>query len=370
MFLIFTADKSFRDMKVLKQSQSIIVSGESGAGKTESTKYILRYLCDDGKGGYEPGPIELKILEANPVLEAFGNAKTTRNNNSSRFGKFIQVHFGKQLNVAGGHISHYLLEKSRICTQSPDERNYHVFYLLCAGAPNPLRQQLNITCPDDYRYLCSGCTRYFTNQTTESKLSPQQKSKAHASTGALRDSLLDDVSGFFELDRALSHLGLSNDAKVDVYATVAAVLHLGNIDFEDNPEDRKGGCRVADRAEAALITSARLLGIDAGELRQALVSRVMQSARAGAKGTVIMVPLKVHEASSARDALAKAVYSKLFDFIVRTINKSIPYQESSYYIGVLDIAGFGKSLIYKIWKVRRPVTKLRCIKAWGVRPLL
>ncbi|PSN48703.1 Unconventional myosin-VI [Blattella germanica] len=142
------ADKSFRDMKVLKQSQSIIVSGESGAGKTESTKYLLRYLCE--LWGSSAGPIEQKILDANPVMEAFGNAKTTRNNNSSRFGKFMEVHFDNRYQVVGGFISHYLLEKSRICRQSEHERNYHVFYLLCAGAPEKLREQLNITKPDDF----------------------------------------------------------------------------------------------------------------------------------------------------------------------------------------------------------------------------
>lgn len=167
-------------MQVLKQSQSIIVSGESGAGKTESTKYLLRYLCD--LWAKAAGPIEQKILDgnknfletrrpgwrpgrwtdikftlyffyflANPILEAFGNAKTTRNNNSSRFGKFIEVHFDAKCQVVGGHISHYLLEKSRICVQSPEERNYHVFYMLCAGAPKELRQKLKLTKPDDYR---------------------------------------------------------------------------------------------------------------------------------------------------------------------------------------------------------------------------
>lgn len=142
------ADKAFRDMRVFKQSQSIIVSGESGAGKTESTKHLLRYLCDTY--GAEAGPIEQKILDANPVLEAFGNAKTTRNNNSSRFGKFIEVHFDKKFKVAGGHISHYLLEKSRICSPTGDERGYHVFYMLMAGAPESLRQQLSLTKPDDF----------------------------------------------------------------------------------------------------------------------------------------------------------------------------------------------------------------------------
>lgn len=141
-------DKAYRDMRVLKQSQSIIVSGESGAGKTESTKHLLKYLCDSW--GAEAGLLEQKILDANPVLEAFGNAKTTRNNNSSRFGKFIEVHFDKSFKVAGGHISHYLLEKSRICSPQGDERSYHIFYMLMAGAPEGLRQSLGLTKPDDY----------------------------------------------------------------------------------------------------------------------------------------------------------------------------------------------------------------------------
>lgn len=143
------ADKAIRDMRVLKSSQSIIVSGESGAGKTESTKYLLKYLCYSSNDS--SGPIESKILDANPILEAFGNAKTTRNNNSSRFGKFIEVHYDGKSQVVGGYISHYLLEKSRICTQSSEERNYHVFYMLLAGAPSSLRQKLGLTKPDDYK---------------------------------------------------------------------------------------------------------------------------------------------------------------------------------------------------------------------------
>ena len=134
------ADKAFRDMKVLKQSQSVIVSGESGAGKTESTKHILNYLCTNF--GQTTGSLEKKILNANPILEAFGNAKTTRNNNSSRFGKFIEIHFDGKCQVVGGYISHYLLERARVVSQNPQERNYHIFYQLCAGAPEDLRRKL------------------------------------------------------------------------------------------------------------------------------------------------------------------------------------------------------------------------------------
>jgi len=331
-------DKSFRDMKALKQSQSIIVSGESGAGKTESTKYLLRYVCE--LWGTTAGPIEQRILDANPVMEAFGNAKTTRNNNSSRFGKFMEVHFDSRCQVVGGFISHYLLEKSRICLQSEHERNYHVFYLLCAGAPDKLRQQLSITKPDDFHYLNYGCTQYFTTSASEKKLNNSQKSQSHLKKGGLRDTLLDDVEDFTNMDNALSRLGLNDDARLNIYTMVASVLHLGNVAFEDNPEDRKGGCKVCANSEKSLTIAARLMGVDPGELRQALVSRVMQSNRGGLKGTVIMVPLKVYEANSARDALAKAVYSNLFDYIVQHINKSIPFKASSYYIGVLDIAGF------------------------------
>ncbi|XP_045535072.1 myosin heavy chain 95F isoform X1 [Papilio machaon] len=331
------ADKAFRDMKSFKQSQSIIVSGESGAGKTESTKYILKYLCDLWAKG--AGPVEQKILDANPILEAFGNAKTTRNNNSSRFGKFMEVHFSAKYQVVGGHISHYLLEKSRICTQSAEERNYHVFYLLCAGAPQELRAALKITKPDDYQYLKNGCTQYFTSAGSEKKISASQKSKQQAAKGGLRDPILDDVEDFQRLHQALSRVGLTEEEKRSVYSVVAAVLHLGNVEFEEDGGAR-GGCSVAQHSEPALAAAAHLLGVDAAELRMALVSRLMQSSRGGLKGTAIMVPLKPYEAMNARDALAKAVYSRLFDYIVHRINASIPFQASAYYIGVLDIAGF------------------------------
>ncbi|XP_071535802.1 myosin heavy chain 95F isoform X4 [Panulirus ornatus] len=332
------ADKAFRDMKVLKQSQSIIVSGESGAGKTESTKYILRYLCESW--GAKVGHLEAKILDANPVLESFGNAKTTRNNNSSRFGKFIEIHFNERFSVVGGFISHYLLEKSRIVVQGPHERNYHIFYQLCAGAPEQLRQLLKLGTPDQYNYLRKGCTQYFCSKDTEKSLEANRKSSNHQKRGPLKDPILDDVRDFATMDKALGNFGLNNQERLAVYTTVAAVLHLGNITFEENPEDTKGGCMVSPGCEGSLKTAASLMGVDPAELSQALLSRVMQTSKGGLKGTVIMVPLKMYEASGARDALAKAMYSKLFDYIVHRINQSIPFSSSSYYIGILDIAGF------------------------------
>lgn len=332
------ADKSFREMKSLKQSQSIIVSGESGAGKTESTKYILRYLCESG--GSHAGPIEQRILDANPILESFGNAKTLRNNNSSRFGKFMEIHFNEKFVVVGGYISHYLLEKSRICGQSKGERNYHIFYQLCAGAPDALRQKLKLTTPDAYQYLSKGCTQYFCCSESEKRLNVNQKSLDHQKKGPLKDPLVDDIKDFQTLDVALTRIGLDDNEKFAIYTQVAAVLHLGNVKFEDSPDDTRGGCRVANNSLPSLSAAATLMGVGPDELQQCLLSRVMQTSKGGAKGTIYMVPLKVHEAQNARDALAKAMYSRLFDRIVHRINRSIPFSSSAYYTGVLDIAGF------------------------------
>ncbi|XP_030880090.1 unconventional myosin-VI [Leptonychotes weddellii] len=244
------ADKAFRDMKVLKMSQSIIVSGESGAGKTENTKFVLRYLTESYGTGQD---IDDRIVEANPLLEAFGNAKTVRNNNSSRFGKFVEIHFNEKSSVVGGFVSHYLLEKSRICVQGKEERNYHIFYRLCAGASEDIREKLHLSSPDNFRL---------------------------------------------------------------------------------------GGCNLKNKSTQALEYCAELLGLDQDDLRVSLTTRVMLTTAGGTKGTVIKVPLKVEQANNARDALAKTVYSHLFDHVVNRVNQCFPFETSSYFIGVLDIAGF------------------------------
>uniref|UniRef100_A0A493T1N5 Unconventional myosin-VI n=1 Tax=Anas platyrhynchos platyrhynchos TaxID=8840 RepID=A0A493T1N5_ANAPP len=326
------ADKAYRDMKVLKMSQSIIVSGESGAGKTENTKFVLRYLTESYGTGQD---IDDRIVEANPLLEAFGNAKTIRNNNSSRFGKFVEIHFNEKNSVVGGFVSHYLLEKSRICVQGKEERNYHIFYRLCAGAPEDIREKLYLSSPDSFRYLNRGCTRYFANKETDKQILQNRKSPEYLKAGSLKDPLLDDHGDFNRMCTAMKKIGLDDAEKLDLFRVVAGVLHLGNIDFEE-AGSTSGGCTLKARSQTALECCAALLGLDEDDLRGSLTTRVMLTTAGGRQ----RVPLKVEQANNARDALAKTVYSHLFDHVVNRVNQCFPFETSSFFIGVLDIAGF------------------------------
>ncbi|XP_028858622.1 myosin VIa isoform X12 [Denticeps clupeoides] len=330
------ADKAFRDMKVLKMSQSIIVSGESGAGKTENTKFVLRYLTTSYGTGQD---IDERIVEANPLLEAFGNAKTVRNNNSSRFGKFVEIHFSEKNAVVGGFVSHYLLEKSRICRQSQEERNYHIFYRLCAGASEDIRQRFYLSSPDTFRYLNRGCTRFFSTKDTDKQILQNRKSPEHLKAGPLKDPLLDDHGDFNRMCVAMKKIGLDDTEKLDMFRVVAGVMHLGNIDFEE-AGSTSGGCNIRNQSRETLEHCAELLGLDEEDLRISLTTRVMLTTAGGAKGTVIKVPLKVEQANNARDALAKAIYSCLFDHVVTRVNQCFPFDASATFIGVLDIAGF------------------------------
>ncbi|KAM9496770.1 myosin VIa isoform 2-T2 [Clarias gariepinus] len=330
------ADKAYRDMKVLKMSQSIIVSGESGAGKTENTKFVLRYLTTSYGTGQD---IDERIVEANPLLEAFGNAKTVRNNNSSRFGKFVEIHFNEKNTVVGGFVSHYLLEKSRICRQGKEERNYHIFYRLCAGAPEDIREKFHLSSPNTFRYLNRGCTRYFATKDTDQKLLKNCKSPEHLKAGPLTDPLLDDHCDYNRMAVAMKKIGLGDTEKLDLFKVVAGVLHLGNIDFEE-AGSTSGGCNLKKQSSTALEYCAELLGLDEEDLRVSLTTRVMLTTAGGAKDTSIKVPLKVEQANNARDALAKAVYSRLFDHVVTRVNQCFPFDSSANFIGVLDIAGF------------------------------
>ncbi|XP_073228472.1 unconventional myosin-VI-like isoform X3 [Porites lutea] len=293
-------------MRAYKQSQSVIVSGESGAGKTESTKYILRHLTESWGSG-DQGRIEQRILEANPLLESFGNARTVRNINSSRFGKYVEVHFNEKVTVVGGFISHYLLEKSRICKQSHGERNYHVFYRLCSGAPQQLKSKLGITKAEDFLYL---------------------------NRGTIKDKNLDDASDYRRMEESMNKVGFSEEEKANIFKVVAAVLHIGNIAFEES-QDKDGGSAMSSKSTNSLHTAAQLLDVSPEELKMSLTTRMMS-----AGGSDMRVPLKPEQASAARDALGKALYTKLFDHIVAQVNQCFPFESSSTYIGVLDIAGF------------------------------
>uniref|UniRef100_A0A671USW1 Unconventional myosin-VI n=1 Tax=Sparus aurata TaxID=8175 RepID=A0A671USW1_SPAAU len=330
------ADKAYRDMKVLKMSQSIIVSGESGAGKTENTKFVLKYLTTSYGTGQD---IDERIVEANPLLEAFGNAKTVRNNNSSRFGKFVEIHFNEKNAVVGGFVSHYLLEKSRICRQSSEERNYHIFYRLCAGATEDIRQKFHLSSPDTFRYLNRGCTRFFASKDTDKQILQNRKSPEHLKAGPLKDPLLDDQGDFNRMCVAMKKIGLDDTEKLDLFRVVAGVLHLGNINFEE-AGSTSGGCTIKNQSSQTLEYCAELLGLEEDDLRVSLTTRVMLTTAGGVKGTVIKVPLKVEQANNARDALAKAVYSRLFDHVVTRVNQCFPFDSSANFIGVLDIAGF------------------------------
>ncbi|NWH92376.1 MYO6 protein, partial [Aegithalos caudatus] len=322
------ADKAFRDMKVLKMSQSIIVSGESGAGKTENTKFVLRYLTESYGSGQD---IDDRIVEANPLLEAFGNAKTVRNNNSSRFGKFVEIHFNEKNSVVGGFVSHYLLEKSRICVQGKEERNYHIFYRLCAGAPEDIREKLYLSSPDNFRYLNRGCTRFFANKETDKQILQNRKSPEYLKEGSLKDPLLDDHGDFNRMCTAMKKIGLDDEEKLDLFRVVAGVLHLGNIDFEE-AGSTSGGCTPRARSQAALERCAALLGLESNFTVRILKNKICI--------LFFRVPLKVEQANNARDALAKTVYSHLFDHVVKRVNQCFPFETSSFFIGVLDIAGF------------------------------
>lgn len=302
------ADKAYRDMRNLGLSQSIMCSGESGAGKTESTKHLLRYLTDSYGGGGDVADLEGRILAVNPLLESFGNAKTTRNHNSSRFGKFIELHFNKNAQVIGAYIEHYLLEKSRVISQSDKERNYQVFYRMCRGAPSTMTQALNLSSDvKKFNYLKHG----FCDDVAG----------------------LDDVKDFAVMEKSMTDCALEAKEKSNTFRISAAVLHIGNLEIEEAGD----GCKIAGSSAATLKGLAAMLGLDADKVEKAICFKTISIA-----GTDSDKGLTVEQANFGRDALGKALYSKLFDWIVSRCNKCFPYpkEKSVNYIGILDIAGF------------------------------
>ncbi|KAG2377270.1 Myosin-8 Myosin XI [Vigna angularis] len=305
------ASSAYRKMINEEKSQSILVSGESGAGKTESTKMLMHYLAFlGGRAATEGRSVEQQVLESNPVLEAFGNAKTVRNNNSSRFGKFVEIQFDQKGRISGAAIRTYLLERSRVCQVSDPERNYHCFYMLCA-APKEESGKYKLGDPRKFHYL---------NQSNCIELDG-----------------LDDSKEYLATRRAMEVVGISGDEQDAIFRIVAAVLHLGNIEFIKGSEDELDSSQPKDEKSIYhLKTAAELLMCDEKSLEDSFCKRVMVT-----RGDTITKSLDPTAAALSRDALAKIVYSRLFDWIVCKINNTIGQDpDSTKLIGVLDIYGF------------------------------
>ncbi|XP_052887733.1 myosin-16 isoform X2 [Gossypium arboreum] len=301
-------DVAYRAMNNEGKSNSILVSGESGAGKTETTKMIMRYLAYlGGHAAAEARTVERKVLESNPVLEAFGNAKTVRNNNSSRFGKFVEIQFDARGQISGAAIRTYLLEKSRVCQISEPERNYHCFYLLCAAPPKEI-EKYKLGDPKSFHYL--------------------NQSSCYELVG------VDDSHDYLATKKAMDIVGISVEEQDAIFRIVAAILHLGNIAFALEGED--SSVLEDDKAKFHLQVAAELLMCDLEALETALCKRNMVTPE-----EVIKRSLDPLGAAISRDGLAKTIYSRLFDWLVKKINVSIGQDpDSKCLIGVLDIYGF------------------------------
>ncbi|KAL2535753.1 Myosin-11 [Forsythia ovata] len=329
------ADVAFRAMMTEGKSNSILVSGESGAGKTETTKMLMRYLAYlGGRKGTEGRTVEQQVLESNPVLEAFGNAKTVRNNNSSRFGKFVEIQFDKHGRISGAAIRTYLLERSRVCQVSDPERNYHCFYLLCA-APQEETEKYKLGHPKSFRYL---------NQSNCYELVGISDAHDYLATRRAMDivgiSQKEQVKSYnqylsaapFALSAHTKTLLLFQDA---IFRVVASILHLGNVEFSKGKEADSSVLKD-DKSKFHLQTVAELLMCDLNALEDAILKRVMVTPE-----EVIKRSLDPDGAAVSRDGLAKTMYSRLFDWLVDKINNSIGQDPNSKsLIGVLDIYGF------------------------------
>eukprot|EP00729_Bicosta_minor_P027283 gene27283-17214_t len=306
------ANRAFTSMKSSKRDQSIVVSGESGAGKTETCKYIMRFMAAVGGSG-EIGVIddlEQKVLDANPILEAFGNAKTLRNNNSSRFGKFTELHFkrdveGNKASLVGASIETYLLEKSRVLSRQPGERGFHIFYQLLAGGQAWVP---GLGTSSDFAYLSAG-------------------------GGVPTIDGVDDAAEFDVVVKAMNGLGISAADSAGVWGVLAGLLHLGNVSFKSGPEDN---AQLSKQGTAALAAAADRLKIDADVLTDRVLHREMKVPHADS----IVITLTTTDATYARDALAKFVYGQLFEWLVKRVNESVPGEGADNFIGILDISGF------------------------------
>ncbi|XP_056644973.1 unconventional myosin-IXAa-like isoform X2 [Diorhabda sublineata] len=308
------ADTAYHCMLKDRKNQCIVISGESGSGKTESTNFLLHHLTALSQKGSHGSGVEQTILSAGPVLEAFGNAKTAHNNNSSRFGKFIQVNYKENGMVHGAVVQKYLLEKSRICSQGRYERNYHVFYYLLEGANEQEKQQLHLKRPDQYYYLNKSCS-------------------------ALDNT--DESYEFSRLKQSMEMVGFTTEKQRRLFSVLSAVLLLGNVEFQPRKSAYHHDESVGVKNPEVVSLISELLRVKQETLMQALTAK-----RARASGETLVINYRLPEAIASRDAMAKCLYGALFDWIVLQVNHALlakkdtlrEHQGNS--IGVLDIFGF------------------------------
>ncbi|XP_075034092.1 myosin-4-like [Mixophyes fleayi] len=310
------SDNAYQSMLTDRENQSVLITGESGAGKTVNTKRVIQYFAtiaatgDKKKEEQQPGKIqgtlEDQIIQANPLLEAFGNAKTVRNDNSSRFGKFIRIHFGATGKLSSADIETYLLEKSRVTFQLSAERSYHIFYqVMCNKKPELIDQLLITTNPYDFPYI---------------------------SQGEITVASIDDQEELMATDQAIDILGFNSDEKMGIYKLTGAVMHHGNMKFKQKQREEQAepdGTEVADKC-------AYLMGLNSADLLKALCyPRVKVGNEFVTKGQT------VQQVYNSVGALGKSIYEKMFLWMVIRINQQLDTkQPRQHFIGVLDIAGF------------------------------
>lgn len=305
------AESSYYNMKAYKENQCVIISGESGAGKTEAAKRIMQYIASVS-GGSSSSIQETKdmVLATNPLLESFGNAKTLRNNNSSRFGKYLEIQFNAQGEPAGANIRNYLLEKSRVVGQVKDERNFHIFYQFTKAASENYKANFGVQPPTGYSYT--------------------SRSKCYDVNG------IDDVADFKETLDAMRVIGMTQGEQDDIFRMLAAILWIGNISYRENDESN---AEVADQSVIDFV--AYLLEVDSAAVNKAMTTRTIETSRGGRRGSAYDVPLNIAQATASRDALSMGIYTRMFDWIVERVNQSLQARQAvKHSIGILDIYGF------------------------------
>ncbi|NXD25167.1 MYO9A protein, partial [Spelaeornis formosus] len=323
------ADVAYHAMLQRKKNQCIVISGESGSGKTQSTNFLIHHLTALSQKGFASG-VEQIILGAGPVLEAFGNAKTAHNNNSSRFGKFIQVNYQETGTVRGAYVEKYLLEKSRLVYQEHNERNYHVFYYLLAGASEEERSAFHLKQPEEYHYL---------NQMTKKPLRQSWDDYCYDSEPDCFSVEGEDLKHDFErLQLAMEMVGFLPKTRRQIFSLLSAILHLGNIRYKKKTY-RDDSIDICNPEILPIVSE--LLEVKEEMLFEALVTRKTVTV-----GEKLILPYKLAEAVTVRNSMAKSLYSALFDWIVFRINHALlnskDMEESTKIlsIGVLDIFGF------------------------------